>query len=414
MRLITMGKSSALPRTNPEILRWARETAGLSIENAATALGIAAARGLSGSERLRACEAGEAEPTRPMLVKMAKRYRRPLLVFYLSAPPRRGVRGEDFRKLPQDSESTDDALLDALLRDVAVRQRLVRAALEEEDEAVPLPFVGAMRPDEGVDASIQKLRTVLGIDLEAYRKQSSPMEAFAFVRGAAEKAGVFVVLRGNLGSHHSNLPLSVFRGFALADPMAPFVVINEQDAPAAWSFTLLHEMVHLLLGETGVSGQGTGRLTEQFANQVASEFLLPASELVRDFAGLQDNVKAIEASIGPWASARNVSASAVAYRLFQQGRVSKATWRAIDKRLRDRWLSERGKRREQSRSREGGPDYYVVRAHRVGHALLGLTERMMRTGALSTTDAGKVLGVRGTQVHSLLAAGNPSGARHSA
>jgi len=33
----------------------------------------------------------------------------------------------------------------------------------------------------------------------------------------------------------------------------PFIVINDQDARAAWSFTALHEVAHLGLGTTGVS-----------------------------------------------------------------------------------------------------------------------------------------------------------------
>jgi hypothetical protein len=35
----------------------------------------------------------------------------------------------------------------------------------------------------------------------------------------------------------------VFRGFAPADDLAPFIVINDNDP--AHSFTLLHELVHI-------------------------------------------------------------------------------------------------------------------------------------------------------------------------
>ncbi len=75
-----------MPAIQPKILTWARETAGLSLDEAAVALGTKA-------ERLASLEAGADEPTRPLLVKMAKAYRRPLLVFYLVEPPRQGDRG---------------------------------------------------------------------------------------------------------------------------------------------------------------------------------------------------------------------------------------------------------------------------------------------------------------------------------
>ena len=71
------------------VLRWARETAGMSIEEAAEALD-------SQPMRIKAVEAGEEQPSRPLLLKMSKQYRRSLLTFYLAAPPRRGDRGQDF------------------------------------------------------------------------------------------------------------------------------------------------------------------------------------------------------------------------------------------------------------------------------------------------------------------------------
>ena len=55
-----------------------------------------------------------------------------------------------------------------------------------------------------------------------------------------------------MGNYLSAIDVDVFRGFAIADDIAPFVVINDNDSVSAWSFTLLHELVHLLLGETGI------------------------------------------------------------------------------------------------------------------------------------------------------------------
>jgi transcriptional regulator with XRE-family HTH domain len=102
-----------MPSVNPEILRWARETAGLSLEDAAAKLSLGGARGLAPEQRLAAYEIGEHEPSRPLLVRMAKQYRRPLLTFYLTKPPRLGERGEDYRTLPPEHSRVQDALLDA-------------------------------------------------------------------------------------------------------------------------------------------------------------------------------------------------------------------------------------------------------------------------------------------------------------
>lgn len=147
-----------MPRVNPEILRWARETAGLTADEAVEKLKLNPARGLSAVDRLVALESDTDEiPSRALLVRMAKQYRRPLLTFYLSKPPRRGDRGQDFRSLPGDSPRGDDALLDALIRNLRTRQSIVRAVLEDEDEAESLPFVGTKKTSDGVQAVVKSI-----------------------------------------------------------------------------------------------------------------------------------------------------------------------------------------------------------------------------------------------------------------
>ena len=287
------------------ILRWARETSGLSIRDAASRIGLREARGVSPEDRLKALEDGQATPTRPLLVKMAKQYRRPILTFYLSAPPRRGNRGKDFRTLPEDHSEADEALLDALIRGLRARQSLVRAAMEDEEEAGPLEFVGSATPAMGVSDVLGDIRRTLDITLSEYRETQTQNEAFDLLRSAVEELGVFVLLLGNLGSHHTNIGLDAFRGFALADPVAPFIVINDQDSRAAWSFTLLHELAHIWLGQTGVSGGDPHQGIERFCNDLASEFLLPTSELTRLAIPDPTNIEDAADRIGNFAFARN-------------------------------------------------------------------------------------------------------------
>src|SRR5579862_4259187 len=114
---------------NPEIFTWARSTAGLSADEAARALGFNDTRDRSAAERLMALEAGDEEPSRSVLLKMAKAYRRSLLVFYLSEPPRTGDRGQDFRTVPGVPPPLYNPILDALIRDIRGRQTVVRGLM---------------------------------------------------------------------------------------------------------------------------------------------------------------------------------------------------------------------------------------------------------------------------------------------
>jgi Zn-dependent peptidase ImmA (M78 family) len=392
-----------MPRVNPEILRWARESAGLSLEEAARRIDLSDARGVTATERLAALEAGEGEPTRPLLVRMAKQYRRPLLTFYLGTPPRKANHGQDFRTLPEDYAGHLEPVLDVLLRDILTRQALVKAALEDEEEPEPLRWVGSASMEEGIPRLVQRIREALALSLTEYRAAPDAEEAFKFLRERVERLGAFVVLASNLGSHHTALGVDVFRGFAIADPIAPFIVVNDQDSRAAWSFTLLHELAHLWLGYTGVSGGEMDRDLERFCNEVASELLLPAAELGGIRIRHEISPTELASFIGELAGGWRLSRSLVAYRLYRMGSVSRDQWRALSRLFRDQWLEQRERRREAGRESTGGPNYYVVKRHRLGNALVQTTARLMRSGALTTTKAGQVLGVRPGNVGALVA-----------
>ncbi|MBR0882455.1 ImmA/IrrE family metallo-endopeptidase [Bradyrhizobium liaoningense] len=396
-----------MPSVNPDILRWARETAGLSAEDAAAKLDLKDARGVTGAERLAALEAGEREPSRPLLVRMAKHYRRPLLAFYMAAPPTQAERGEDFRTLPPEHSIAQDALVDALIRDVRARQQIVREALEEEDAAIRLPFVGSMTMRQGANAVLASIVETLNLDLERYRRGTNRQPGgFAYLRHQAEQAGIYVLLIGNLGSHHTSLDVETFRGFALADEVAPFVVVNDQDAQTAWAFTLLHELCHIWLGATGVSGAVAESAVEQFCNDVAGRFLLPSAE-IETLAGLRGaSFESVVTRINDFAEQRNISRSMVAYKLLREGLIDRELWSRLTALFRSQWKAARASERERNREREGGPNYYVVRRHRLGDALVNLTGRMLAERILSPTKAGKVLGVKASNVYGVVGAGS--------
>lgn len=389
-----------MPKVSHEILSWARETAGLSLSEAADKLGISRRAGVSAVDRLAAIETGELEPGRPLLLKMAQHYRRPLVTFYMSAPPRKGDRGEDFRNVP-DRHTDAEALVDALVRDIRARQSMVRAVLVDEEEAKSLPFIGLMSMGDGVGAVLASIRKTIQTDLSELRAQASPESAFALLRSRVEAAGVFVLLMGNLGSHHSAINVEAFRGFALADDIAPFVVLNDQDARSAWSFTLIHELAHLWLGTTGVSGVFADAQIEKFCNDVAGGFLLPANELPLVGIDLKTDLETAAQRIGAFAEARHLSRSMVAYSLLRAGSLTDNTWRTLAGRFQAQWRQSRDAKRE--REKDGtGPNYYVVRRHRLGSALLHFASRNISGGALTPTKASQVLGVKPRSVAPLL------------
>jgi Zn-dependent peptidase ImmA (M78 family) len=391
-----------MPKINSDILRWARETADLSLKEAAKSLNIHGRDEVTPESRLEAIEAGLTDPGRPLLVKMASVYHRPLLTFYLTKAPRTGDRGRDFRVLPLDQPKSANALLDALIRNVQARQGLIRAVLEEDENFVRYQFVGSFEISDNPHAVAISISQTLKLSLNEYRKAPSAHDAFNLLRNRTESAGIFVLLAGNLGTFHTNIDLETFRGYALADDIAPFVLINEHDSDAAWSFTLVHELAHIWLGQTGISGENAAGEIEQFCNKVAGEFLLPVEELKELDVWTNTKFEIAFENISSFASMRNVSCSMVAYKLFLEGRISRAMWHRLSNEFRDLWIDNRHRKQERAKQKEGGPNYYVVRRHRLGLVMIDVVGGFLAEGALTTIKAARVLGVAPNNLMTLL------------
>ena len=397
-------------QVNPAILVWARESAGLDLRDAAQKLALSSSDTASNEEKLLELERGSRLPSRTQLSKIAKTYRRPLLTFYLSSPPAKSDRGTDFRTTGAAVSQKDNALLDAILRDIKARQEMLTSVLEDEDELERLPFVGSCSLKDDPEAVAARIREALHLSETANGRPASPDEFFKFLRAQTEALGVYVLLVGDLGSHHSALSEEVFRGFALADPRVPFIVINDQDARTARSFTLVHELVHIFLGQSGVSGipdqmggNSPAAMVEQFCNDTASYVLLPRSFASARPALLGKNeVKAALSFIEQTAKSWSVSEPLVAFRLRRLGWITPAMHQQFSNAFAKRWQDQKASTKAKNQMKEGGPNYYVVKQNRLGDALVNAVRRTVRENLLTHTKAAKILGVKPASVEPMI------------
>ena len=271
----------------PKLLRWARERAGYHPD-------VLAAR----FPKLDEWERGELQPTLKQLENFAKATHAPVGFFFLTEPPVERVPIQDFRTVANiHMEHPSPDLLDTVYL-CQQRQDWYRDFARSMHEPA-LDFVGSSGLGDDVVETAATMRHCLGLDLEERRKLATWTNALRRFIEQADALGVLVMVSGVVGSNNRRvLDPQEFRGFALADPLAPLVFINGADTKAAQMFTLAHELAHLWLGESGVSDAeartAPDQGVERWCNRVAAELLTPLAALRGEFddhADLQDELQ---------------------------------------------------------------------------------------------------------------------------
>src|SRR6202044_2284517 len=90
-----------------------------------------------------------------------------------------------------------------------------------------------------------RLREATHISLEEQATWRSDSDAFRQWRFVLERAGILTL-------QATELQLAEARGFSISLRPLPVAVVNIKDAPRGRIFTLLHELVHVMLNDGGI------------------------------------------------------------------------------------------------------------------------------------------------------------------
>jgi len=370
----------------PSVISWARETAKLTLEEAARKIGRPPAD-------IEAWEDGSLQPSMPQARKAAQIYKRPLAVFYLPEPPKGWQVLRDFRTLPVDEPREYSPELTFMIRETVARQEWMREFLIEDGQE-PLPFVGSDSPSSDPEQLADSIRQTLGVTIEELRSCQNRDEALNLWIYKAEQIGVFVFRDSSVASIEA-------RGFVVSDEYAPFVYLNSGDAKVAQIFTLVHELVHLWINEPGVSNlEARGAVVDEstaaietFCNRVSGFVVLEPSAFERQWKS-RDKSKTIDETIENIASYFRVSREAVARRLLDNGVMSQKKYLSLRDQYREEWLAYREKEKEKQRKSEGGPSYYRILLNKNGKAYSRTILSAYYSGAVSGRETSSLLNVK--------------------
>lgn len=363
---------------NPELLTWARERAGLDT------------LALSGRfPKLSEWEAGELQPTLRQLEDFARAVHVAVGLLFLPAPPDEPLPIPDFRTVgDRELKRPSPNLLDTIY---LCQQRQDWFRDYARVHSLPaLDFIGTAKVQNSPLEVAEAMRQTLELNIAQRQRLPTWTDALRQLISKMEDAGVLVMASGVVGSNsHRKLDVEEFRGFALADDLAPLVFINGADSKAAQMFTLAHELAHLWLGESGISDPEAGRVAEpgieRWCNAVAAEFLMPLAMLQQDYqAGtpIADEIQRLARSF-------KVSTLVALRRLYDAGFIDEPTlWQS--------YREELARIRALDRGGSGGGDFYRTLGARTGKRFARAVLSSTLEGQTLFQDAFRMLGVRKT------------------
>ncbi len=339
----------------PKVFKWARESARMTEE-------IAAAKVSVSSDRLIDWEAGKSKPTIHQAQTLAKAYRRPFALFFLPDIPQDFQPLQDYRKKGSKVLGTASIFI---IREIQQKQAWI-SEVNEQNEEEKVPFVGRFSLKDNPVTVSKDILATLDINPLQY-KYENPIKEWI---DKAESNGIFISRTSFI---HSRLTLdsNEIQGFAISDLYAPFIFINSSDWNAPQLFTLVHELAHIWIAETGISNliqpiirsQEKYHPIEMFCNEVAANALIPLeyiSELSKSDAITSDLIFTYSKNLG-------ISSFALLVRALNLNLITFSEYsslkREADVGFRD-FLQKESEKKSKQKQTEGGPNPYLLKLNK--------------------------------------------------
>jgi Zn-dependent peptidase ImmA (M78 family) len=364
------------------MLQWARDRAGLEVEDLAKKVGTKPER-VEGWEQ-------EGELTYKQAEKLAKATHTPFGYLFLLEPPEERLPIPDFRTVGGTEVGRPSRDLMDVIHQCQRRQQWFRDYLLELG-APRLELVGnasTNSPKLQVAASIRRTlafhpATANGTALDDVLRE--------FVQ-AIESIGVLVMKSGVVGnSTRRKLDPNEFRGFALVDEYAPLIFVNGSDSKAAQLFTLAHELVHIWIGESALSNLratfAPNQHIERFCNAVAAEYLVPTTALR---GAIDTGPEEPNALVNALRVRFKVSSLVILRRLKDVDHINNAQFQALYQEELDAF-----EQREQRQT--GGGNYYLNQPNKVSRKFATALVASTLEGRTNYRDAFSLLDMKKTQ-----------------
>lgn len=254
---------------NRAVLKQCREQLGYSLEDVGKKIkGIAL------------FEEGKKRPTFKQLDELAKLYDVPRWVFISEElpPEYRYQQKVSFRRFSKSKVFSSKVRL--LVAEVE-RYRDFFLELREDMEE-PVPAFSAR--EVGTTQEVKKMsEQEVALRTRKWLSITVPLK-FEQLREKLEQKSVFVFLTSKFKGN-AYIGKGDFRGISLPHEKMPIIIINDSDIKKAQSFTLFHELGHLLRGDPAIdSWEDTDDFEEKWCDNFSGNLLMPREQFEQEVA----------------------------------------------------------------------------------------------------------------------------------
>jgi len=314
---------------NPVLLKWARETIGLSIEMAANKINV-------DSDVLKKWEEGIIETPTKKIKKLSEVYKRPTTVFLMNNIPDENISKKFRQLLYSNINSFSTPTLMAIRKAIRI-QTLAKDVLETSDNNF-IKEISKLKLIDSYEKISEKLIESLGLNENIISKPKNVFEQLNMWKNSIEAKGIYVLEVG--------FPVREAKGFAIYDRKVPVIVLNTNDYPRSRIFTLLHELSHFIYGEDAIDDQyslmnfSSDDKLEIKCNYLAGAVLVPSLYLKNKITSLNLNINNdINTSLEVLARIFNVSQQVTLRRIYITGYLNQNQFNNLNNSQKESYLN---------------------------------------------------------------------------
>jgi len=338
-------------------------------------------------------------PTIKQAKDLSKHLRVPFAGLYMNS---KDIKEHHLRKVKNlrilhGTKLYDDSALNIAIIDLLNARMLLIDNKKELEEAIHT-FKISIQSDE-VTVWARKIRELFSIELSKQYSMKSSRQLYLYIRNQIEKQNVFV-------HGFSGVNIEDARGVSIHSNILPIIGVNIEDRPPAKSFTIIHELVHIINNRSTICNEMynsfSANTEEIFCNAVAGEVLVPSDALfliMRNYPSGQYTTQDIHAIAKRFC----VSKEVIIRRFLELGFISENKYLAFV----DEFITALEMQKEELKElrKEGKPFFpkYVYKIVDKNSTALSTTlSRSYKTGLMGKQDIARYLGIAHKHIDSFL------------